>query len=448
MRELFGTDGIRSKAGAYPLDDATMFSLGRELARSLGRDGHRPLVLLGMDSRESGPGIASALAAGISQGGGDARLIGIIPTPGVAYLCHSLPADAGISISASHNPWQDNGVKVFGRDGMKLSDQLEKELEQRLLANRSEVDVPPLEVADDEELIARYEKFLLDSIAADALAGIRVVLDTGNGAACRIAPEVFRNAGAEVIALFTEPDGRNINEGCGALHPEQLAEKVVESGAAFGVAFDGDADRAIFADDRGRVRDGDEVLCLWARHQKAAGRLKNDTVVATVMSNLGFEKQLAGEGIRLIRASVGDKYVLEKMIEHGAVLGGEQSGHVIDLTVHTTGDGVHTALAMAELIGSSDVPLSEMHTFDPMPQILLNEKVAARPPLETLDGYQKKVSEATERLDGRGRILVRYSGTENLVRVMVEGEDRQLIEGIARELADLLREEIARHAPE
>jgi phosphoglucosamine mutase len=443
MRELFGTDGIRGKAHQYPLDRKTMWQLGTALARRL--SGSR-IVLLGRDTRESGPEIAGALAAGIENGGGRAEIVGVIPTPGIAYLCRVTDAEAAISISASHNPWEDNGVKIFGHDGMKIPDSIEEELEgelKRVEGQPAGRDLPADLDADLDkempELIERYERFLLKP---DVLRGKRVVLDVGFGAAYRIAPEVFRRAGAEVIVMNDTPNGRNINEGSGALHPEGLAKRVVAEEADFGVAFDGDADRAIFADDAGKVRDGDEIIYLWSQSLKREGNLRGDRVVTTVMSNFGFERQLERDGIELMRAQVGDKYVLELMLAHDAVIGGEQSGHIIDRTVHTTGDGIHTALVFGEILAQSQARFSELKTFEPMPQLLLNERVGAKPPLDSLPKYQQALAEAQGQLGGRGRILVRYSGTENLVRVMVEGDDEGRIRKIAEHLRDVLRDEI------
>ncbi|HEV7572316.1 MAG TPA: phosphoglucosamine mutase [Thermoanaerobaculia bacterium] len=467
MRTLFGTDGIRGKAHQYPFDGPTMFALGEALAHRLRAAGvgsresgvgdqsdqllrhptpdtRHPTILLGMDTRESGPEIARALTAGIEHGGGQAIFIGIVPTPGVAYLCRTSDAAAGISISASHNPFEDNGVKIFGHDGMKIPDAVEEQIEEELRAIRREsVTIPEIATEDNAELIERYERFLDDGVAPDTLRGRKVVLDTGNGAAFRIAPEVFRRAGAEVVVINDQPDGRNINDGCGAMHPEGLAKVVVEQKADFGVAFDGDADRAIFADDAGKIRDGDEIIYLWAQRLKRNGALKGGCVVTTVMSNFGFEQQLRDDGIELCRANVGDKYVLEMMIERGASIGGEQSGHIIDLTVHTTGDGIHTALVFGELLAQADKPFSHLRTFTPMPQLLLNEPVASKPPLESLPKYQAALAEAQSQLDGKGRILVRYSGTENKVRVMVEGPDKTLITRIAETLRDVLKDEIS-----
>ncbi|MGH9457058.1 MAG: phosphoglucosamine mutase [Thermoanaerobaculia bacterium] len=445
MRKLFGTDGIRGNAEGFPLDDATMIALGEVLARRLRttRDPN-PAILLGMDTRESGPRIARALADGIERAKGRPVLIGVIPTPGVAYLCRTSESVAGISISASHNPWVDNGVKIFGDDGMKLADEIELEIEVALMERRDDGETTRAsDIPDHPELVERYEQFLLDGAADGRLEGMKVVLDAGHGAAYRIAPEVFRRAGAEVVVMNAEPNGRNINEGSGALHPERMAARVVEEGARFGVAFDGDADRAIFADDAGVIRDGDEILYLWGTRLWSEGALRGDLVVATVMSNFGFEKQLTGEGLRLLRAPVGDKYVLETMLREGAVLGGEQSGHIIDLRVHTTGDGIHSAVEVAKLLAAAPHPFSAMRTFPRMPQILLGENVAAKPPLETLGRFQGELGRANAELAGRGRILVRYSGTENLVRVMVEGEDEGQIRAIGERLVGVLREEIA-----
>ncbi|MEO6488038.1 MAG: phosphoglucosamine mutase [Thermoanaerobaculia bacterium] len=443
MRVLFGTDGIRGRAREYPLDGATMFAFGESLAHRLKAHSPRPLVLLGMDTRESGPEIARAISAGMTTGGGEAKLIGVIPTPGVAYLCRTTDAVAAISISASHNPFEDNGVKIFGHDGMKVPDSVEEQIEDELRAIRREkVPIGGDDLRDWPDLIESYERFLLASVRPNALAGKKVVLDAGHGAAYRIGPDAFRRAGAEVVVIHDQPNGRNINEESGALHPARLAEVVVEQNADFGVAFDGDADRAIFVDDAGKIRDGDEIIYLWAQYLRRHGKLTSNRVVTTVMSNFGFEKQLHSDGIELIRAQVGDKYVLEQMIENKALLGGEQSGHIIDLTVHTTGDGIHTALVFGEILAESSGPFSRLRTFEPMPQLLVNERVGSKPPLETLPKYQEALKESTKQLGGSGRILVRYSGTENLVRVMVEGVEEAQIRKIAEHLRNVLKQEL------
>jgi phosphoglucosamine mutase len=443
MRVLFGTDGIRGKAHAYPLDAATMCKLGRALVHRFRAASLKPRILIGRDTRQSGPEIVGALATGIRAEGGEPVVVGVIPTPGVAYLCRVTDAVAAISVSASHNPFEDNGVKIFGHDGMKLPDTVEEEIEDDLRA----VTTPaPGSLREDDsespELIERYVRFLVDGVAPKALSGKKVVLDTGHGAACRIGPDVFRRAGANVIVVNNQPNGRNINENAGALYPAGLARIVTRDGADFGVAFDGDADRAIFVDDAGRIRDGDEIIYLWTQRLRREGKLKGGCVVTTVMSNFGFEQQLQRDGIELCRAQVGDKYVLELMLERGAVLGGEQSGHVIDLSVHTTGDGIHTALVFGELLAQAGQPFSTLQTFAPMPQILLNERVATKPALDSLPRYQAALAEELRRLGSKGRILVRYSGTENKVRVMVEGPDNEVIQTIARRLAALLKQEI------
>jgi phosphoglucosamine mutase len=334
-------------------------------------------------------------------------------------------------------------VKIFGHDGMKIPDADEEQIEDEMRAIRREnVSIPEIDLHDDRELIEKYQQFLISGVAPNALRGIRVVLDTGNGAAYRIAPEVFRRAGADVRVINDKPNGRNINENAGALHPEGLAKVVVAEKANYGVAFDGDADRAIFSDDAGKIRDGDEIIYLWSQRLKRDGKLSSNCVVTTVMSNFGFERQLKADGIELGRAQVGDKYVLELMLERRATLGGEQSGHIIDLTVHTTGDGIHTALVFGELLAQSKQPFSKLHTFDPMPQILINQEVGSKPPLDSLPKYQAALTKAHSDLGGSGRILVRYSGTENKVRVMVEGTDERQIKGIAEELREILRQEI------
>src|SRR5436190_3155359 len=405
MRILFGTDGIRGKAHQYPLDPPTMFKLGVVLARR-----YPGTILIGRDTRESGPEIAGTLAAGIAEQGGKAVVVGVIPTPGIAYLCRSTDAVAAISVSASHNPYEDNGVKIFGHDGMKIPDAREEELEEELRAEQCGTGSQPVLGGEAADLLEQYEAFLGNGVS---LRGEKIVLDTGHGAAYRIAPEVFRRAGADVRVINDQPTGTDINDNAGAMHPEALAQTVVAEKAAFGVAFDGDADRAIFVDDAGKIRDGDEIIYLWAQRLKRKGRLRGNCVVTTVMSNYGFEQQLRADGIELVRAPVGDKYVLEAMLARGAVIGGEQSGHIIDLIDHTTGDGIHTALVFGELLAQAHQPFSQLRTFTPVPQVLLNEKVSSKPPLESLPRFQAALANAQAQLDGRGRILVRYSGTEN-----------------------------------
>ena len=448
MRKLFGTDGIRGPADQFPLDPSTMFALGESLAHRLSSPGRRPRIIAGMDTRESSSRIVSAIAAGVEAGGGDVVFGGVMPTPAVAWLCRRHGADAGLSISASHNPWPDNGVKIFGSDGMKLADAMELSIETEMLATRRESHAAPNDPPEEMcELLSQYEDFLLAGIGELTLSGRTIVLDSGNGAASGIARSVFERAGATVVSIHDQPDGRNINDGCGALHPEVVASRVCRENAAFGVAFDGDADRAIFVDDEGRVRNGDEILYLWGTDLHDCGELVGETIVATVMSNFGLEKALEERGIRMLRASVGDKYVFELMRSSGSVLGGEQSGHIIDLRRHTTGDGLHTALATAEIVRRSGTRLSRLKTFHPMPQMLLNLRVSSKPPLDTIEAYVAELERWSSVIEGRGRILVRYSGTENLVRVMVEGEDAEETRAACEALRDVLASRIGSDLP-
>ena len=443
MRSLFGTDGIRGKAGIYPLDPATVSRIGAALASSL-RDGGRsgPLtVVIGCDTRVSSPGIVAALAGGLRAAGAEVRFAGVVPTPAVAHLVRAVGADAGISVSASHNPWPDNGIKVFSSEGKKLPDAVEAAIERRIATAAA---VAPLDLPEDPALADLYETHLVATLPA-RLDGLRVVLDCANGAAFRIAPEVFRRAGAEVVPLSVSPDGHNINEECGALHPQAMAKAVVSAGADLGLALDGDADRAMLADNEGRVLDGDDVLHLWALELEREGK-KPETVVGTVMSNWGLEEALVSRGIRLVRAPVGDRYVVEEMERYGTLLGGEQSGHLIRADLSTTGDGTLTGLHVAAAVAATGVPLAAGPRLVRAPQVLLNVKVREKVPFERIPGFPGLMTSAEERIAGSGRVLVRYSGTELLARVMVEGTERGKVEAIARELAGALRHALGAQA--
>lgn len=436
MRALFGTDGIRGRAGEFPLDPATVSRVGGALASVL-REAGRPsplTVVLGCDTRVSSPGIVAALSGGLIVAGAGVRFAGVVPTPAVAHLVRALGADAGISISASHNPWPDNGIKVFSSEGRKLPDSLEAEIERRI-ANA--VPAEPIPPAEDSALADLYETHLVETLPA-RLSGLKVVVDCANGAAFRVAPEAFRRAGAEVVPLAAAPDGRNINEGCGALHPEAMANAVVRAGAHLGLALDGDADRAILADGEGRLLDGDDVLLLWALELEREGK-RPTSVVGTVMSNWGLEEALAARGIRLVRAAVGDRYVVEEMERHAALLGGEQSGHLIRADLTTTGDGTLTGLHVAAVVAATGIPLASGARFSRAPQVLRNVKVREKVPFERVPGFPHLVAGAESRIAGSGRILVRYSGTELLARVMVEGTERGTVESIADELAGALQ---------
>jgi phosphoglucosamine mutase len=439
MRSLFGTDGIRGKAGDYPLDPATVSRVGAALAASL-RDAGRPgplVVVIGCDTRVSSPWIVAALAGGLTASGADVRFAGVVPTPAVAHLVRALGADAGISVSASHNPWPDNGIKLFSHEGKKLPDAVEAAIERRIATAEA---VPPAEVAEDPALADLYETHLVATLPA-RLDGLKVVLDCAHGAAYRVAPEAFRRAGAEVVPLAVSPDGRNINERCGALHPKGMAAAVKEAGADLGLALDGDADRAMLADGEGRVLDGDDVLLLWALELEREGK-KPDAVVGTVMSNWGLESALSARGIRLLRASVGDRYVVEEMERVGALLGGEQSGHLIRADLTTTGDGTLTGLHVAASVAATRVPLAAGPRLERAPQVLVNVKVREKVPFHAIPGFPGLMSRAEERISGSGRILVRYSGTELLARVMVEGTESGAVSSIADELAGAIRDAV------
>jgi phosphoglucosamine mutase len=439
-KQLFGTDGIRGVAGEYPLDPATVFAFGLALGHDAARTQVNPEILIGADTRESGGWIAELVAGGLEQTGAKVRYAGVITTPGVAYLTRSGPFLAGVMISASHNPYQDNGLKVFGHNGFKLPDVEETAIELEILRLRAEGIAPQATKLVTEERWAREYLDFLASLSTMRLDGVKLAMDCGNGAAYRLGPELFRRLGAEVIPLCVEPDGRNINLHCGALHTEMLQSVVVASGADFGVAFDGDADRAILVSQSGKTVDGDSVLLVLARAMKASGHLKEDTVVATVMSNLGFEKALEGAGIRMVRMPVGDKYVLEEMVRLGASLGGEQSGHVILREFATTGDGMLTALKTIETARAAKVGLDELTAdLKVYPQKLVNVRVREKKALTEVPAVAREIQHVETAFAGTGRVLVRFSGTEPLARVMVEGQDAAQVETFSARIADAIR---------
>jgi phosphoglucosamine mutase len=403
-----------------------------------------PEIVLGMDTRESGPWLAAQVAGGLVEAGVTPRFAGLITTPGVAYLTRTRDFVAGVMISASHNPYQDNGIKIFDHSGFKLPDLQELALEQTVFeVLRSGASLPmPAQLTPDTRLDAAYANFLA-SVMRHRLDGLKVVLDCANGAASEIAPELFARLGAKVEPLSCSPDGRNINLNCGALHVEQLREKVLASGADVGVAFDGDADRCMMISGAGKLIDGDAVLLIAASAMHSEGKLPADTVVATVMSNLGLERALQSRGIQMLRTQVGDKYVLEEMIRRGAVLGGEQSGHVIFTENATTGDGLLTALRVLEIVGASGKSLDELTAdLKIYPQTLVNVRVAERRPLADMPAVQEEIRKAEAEFAGSGRVLVRFSGTEPLARVMVEGEDLDQVHTVAARIADAIRTEL------
>ena len=439
MRQLFGTDGIRGVAGEYPLDRRTVYAIGRALGQRLAARDASAGVVIGQDTRDSSAWISSVLAAGLEASQVHVVSAGVITTPGVAYLTRANRFAAGIVISASHNPWQDNGIKVFGADGYKLSDQLEHEIEADIFAHIEQLAVGASDAAasasgmlpGEQNLREQYADWLAVLVGKTDLSRLRVLVDCANGAASSIAPLVFNDCGLAADFINITPDGRNINAGCGALYPGNVAAAVAAANGRYdvGITFDGDADRALFSDAAGRVVNGDAVLLLAARDMKTHVRLHNDTVVATTMSNMGLDAALKRSGIRMLRAPVGDKYVLEEMLETGATLGGEQSGHVIfrDMDV-TTGDGLLTALRVLDVLARTSQPVAELVAdMKVFPQEIKNVKVREKLPLEQLPAVMQAIHAAERDLDGNGRVVVRYSGTEKLARVMIEAESEKVM---------------------
>jgi phosphoglucosamine mutase len=447
MRKLFGTDGIRAVAGVAPLDPPTIFATGLALASTLKKHYPAPRVLLGSDTRESSPWISAVIAAGLQNGGAEVLNAGVITTPGVAFLTRKHQFAAGIVISASHNPWQDNGIKVFGGDGYKLPDATELEIEEEIFRRLQEAPSGDLEIlnapAPDKEFREEYEAFLRGVVPGLNLNGKKIVIDCANGAAAVIASELFPSLGGEIHLTHVSPNGRNINENCGALHPEVVASEAKALGADLGITLDGDADRALFADAHGRVVNGDGVMLVAARDMKAKAELAGDLVVATTMSNMGLEAALRSSGIRMFRAPVGDKYVLEMMQKHQASLGGEQSGHILFPRRSTTGDGLLTALVLLDLLARSGKPLHELLSdLRVFPQVIVNVKVREKRPLDQLPAVVESIHQAETDLHGNGRVVVRYSGTEALARVMIEAESEQQMRVHADRIAQAIRVEI------
>ena len=443
-KELFGTDGIRGIPGTPPLDDPTLYATGVGLGEYLRREHGLAHVLIGMDTRESGPHIAALLAAGLQKSGASVEFAGVITTPGIACLVRQNDYQAGVVISASHNPFHDNGVKLFSHEGMKFPDAEEETIETEILRLRGQT-VPAKRpgLTAKHALHVEYMEFLRSRVLPCAkLSGFRIVLDCANGAAYQLGPELFRSLGADVVAMGVEPDGRNINAGCGSLHLERLQERVTKEKAELGVAFDGDADRAMFVSGTGRVVNGDGVLLAVARHLKSENALKNQRVVATSMSNLGLERVLAREGVSLARAAVGDRYVLEEMLKSGNNLGGEQSGHIIFLDDSPAGDGLLTAVKIASLVSMKGSLESLVEGLKDYPQVIVNVKVKEKPPLDSLPEVARALAEAEATLGENGRVVLRYSGTEPLARVMVEAEQQGDVERFSKSIADALRSAI------
>jgi phosphoglucosamine mutase len=453
MKKLFGTDGIRGVAGQAPLDVRTIYATGLALAHHLEPDlGGSPRVLIGMDTRESSGWIAATLTAGLLAGGATVESAGVITTPGVAYLAATRGFAAGIVISASHNPWEDNGIKLFGPDGFKLPDATELAIEAEIFRQIESAGVggaagaAEAPEANEADRLA-YVEFLLGSVPELTLAGQTIVVDCANGAASAIAPQLFarliERGGGEVRITHASPDGRNINEGCGALYPAVVAAEVVAQKATLGITFDGDADRALFADHDGKVVNGDAVLLLAARDLAARGLLAQETVVATTMSNMGLEAALRRSGIKMLRAPVGDKYVLEQMLATGASLGGEQSGHIIFSGRSTTGDGLLTALLLLDIVHRSGRTLAELTAdLKTFPQVIVNVRVREKRPLEGIPAVAAAIAEAEAALTETGRVVIRYSGTEALARVMIEAESEEAMRRHAEAIAEAIRGEL------
>ena len=443
---LFGTDGVRGVANTHPMTCEVALRLGRAIAHVFRRSARRHKILIGKDTRLSGYMLEQALAAGVCSMGVDVLLVGPVPTPGIAFLTRTMRADAGVVISASHNPFQDNGIKFFAQTGFKLPDEVEDEIQELVFEDTIDHLRPTAEAIGKafriEDALGRYNVFAKNSFPRHrTLDGLRIVVDCANGAGYRVAPEVLEELGATVIPMGNTPNGENINDGCGALHPEGLMARVQEEQADLGIALDGDADRCLLVDEKGQLVDGDQVLAIAAAAWQDAGRLANGTVVATVMSNLGLEVLLRERGVQLMRTPVGDRYVVEEMVRGKHVLGGEQSGHVIFLDHNTTGDGLVTALGILAILVDTGRPLSELAgTMSRFPQVLVNVRVAERRDVTADPLVAAAIGDVESALGDRGRVLVRASGTEPLIRVMVEGESEDAVQQHADSIADAIRD--------
>jgi phosphoglucosamine mutase len=453
MTKLFGTDGIRGEAGVFPLDAETVQVIGASLATGLSNKlGRSPVVVIGRDTRESGEWIEQALLVGLNGAGAQTRAAGVITTPGVAFLTRTLPGDAGVVISASHNPYHDNGLKVFTPTGRKLDEETERLIEQDVAerggSGKAASSAPTLSsVANQsEELRARYLDFLTNEIGRGlSLTGLRLIVDCANGAASPLAAKLFEKLGASVTAINNTPDGKNINLHSGSLHMEGLQQAVIDQKADLGVAFDGDADRSLFVDANGGMVNGDVTLWVLSKYLKAHSQLDHNTVVATVMSNIGLELALRSENITLVRTDVGDKYVLDELIRSGSKLGGEQSGHIIFPNLSLAGDGMITTICLLRAMSESDRPLHELSEgYKTFPQILVNVEVKQKKPLAEVDAIQDAAKKIETQLGTNGRLLLRYSGTEPLARVMIEGESQEQIEMQAKELSNVIQKALGK----
>lgn len=448
MGKLFGTDGIRGEANRYPMNAEIAFKVGQTVAHLFKKDGHRAKVVIGKDTRLSGYMLESSLEAGITSMGGNPYLVGVLPTPGIAFITQSMRADAGIVISASHNPYQDNGLKIFGADGFKLTDAEENRIEQFILSEKLHDFLPPSQDMGKafriNDIHGRYIVFLKNSFPRDlTMEGMKIVLDTSNGATYQVAPDAFDELGADVTTIHNTPNGININDRCGSQHTGDLRRKVIESGAACGLAFDGDGDRLIAVDEKGNEMTGDQLLILCAYVLKKEGRLAQDLLVSTVMSNLGLRMACKKFGFRHHASPVGDRYVLADMLRLGAVIGGEDAGHMIFLEHHKTGDGIIAAMQVIAAMLKEGKPLSELgRLMDIFPQKLINIDVQNKPAISSLPRLTEIIRQVENELGEEGRVLVRYSGTQNMCRVMVEGPSQEVTEKYCRQIADVVKSEI------
>ncbi len=448
MKKLFGTDGIRGIANMNPMTIQTAMRVGQALARLCKRKNGqtRIKIVIGKDTRLSGYMLETAIASGICSMGADVLLVGPLPTPGIAFITSSMRADAGVVISASHNPYYDNGIKIFSADGFKLPDEEEEWIEWAIEKTDEGTIAPTRDEVGKafriDDAIGRYVVYLKGTFPrAYDLDGMKIALDCANGAAYRVAPAVFEELGAKVYPVGVTPDGMNINQDCGSLYPERIRDTVLRTGADIGISFDGDADRVVFVDHDGRILDGDKTLALCALHLKEKGMLRKNTVVATIMSNFALDKVMQGHGIQVVRANVGDRYVMEAMRKDGYNLGGEQSGHIIFLDYNSTGDGIITALQVLSVMVETGRPLSELaKVMEPFPQIMRNIPITRRIDLEENPEIRKKINKVRDSLRDRGRIVLRYSGTEPILRLMLEGESEDEIKALADDLEMFLKE--------
>ena len=446
MGKLFGTDGVRGEANRYPMNAEIAFAIGQAIVYILKKTHDRPRIVIGKDTRLSGYMLESSLEAGITSMGGNPYLLGVLPTPGIAFIAQSMRADAGIVISASHNPYQDNGIKIFSGSGFKLSDEQEEAIEDLMLGNKLQGLVPPVKDMGRafrlEDVHGRYIVFLKNTFPRDlSIEALKIVIDTANGATYKVAPDAFWELGADIEVIHNNPNGININDQCGSQHTQDLRKKVVSSGAALGLAFDGDGDRLIAVDEKGQEISGDQILIICAKMLTEQGKLKNNLLVSTVMSNLGLRVACKKYGFKYHAAKVGDRYVLEDMMRLGSVIGGEDSGHLIFLDHHTTGDGILTALQLLAAMVRTGKPLSELaKMMDIYPQKLINVEVKSKPDISTIPRIKEVVGKIEKELGEEGRVLVRYSGTQNMCRVMVEGPSVGVTEKYCREIADVIKD--------